>query len=476
MPGRSHKSQPSEEEMALLHDNTLSPRDDRRIRGKLLRDVVPRESHGQWKAPKDRPDPVEMLEESNKGRIQHLIPIRYGRMLQTPFTFYRGAAALMARDLSITPNSKVKVQACGDCHLMNFGAFATPERNVVFDINDFDETLPAPWEWDIKRLAASFVLACRDNGLKPKAEVNAAEAVVQGYREKMASMSKLSIMDIWYEQVPWESVIANTGDIDLQKRRADQLKKAKKRTIQLYYFPKLVDTGGESYKIKDNPPLIFHPPEADEDSFYKSIEESLKNYRSTLQWDKQRLFDRYKLVDFAIKVVGIGSVGTTCGILLFLAPDDEPLLLQAKEARPSVLEAYVGKSTFENNGERVVAGQRIVQSASDIFLGWTQSQEGKDFYIRQLRDTKVKLEPQYWDAKEMVDIAKLMGQVLARAHARSGDAAVISGYLGNGDEFDKAIGQFAIAYADQTEKDFAALTAAVKSGRIKAAEIDPNHD
>ncbi|MCC7529477.1 MAG: DUF2252 domain-containing protein [Candidatus Melainabacteria bacterium] len=462
--------------MALLHDNTVSPRDDRRIRGKLLREVVPRESHCEWKAPKDRPDPVDMLEESNKGRIQHLIPIRYGRMLQTPFTFYRGAAALMARDLSYTPNSKVKVQACGDCHLMNFGAFATPERNVVFDINDFDETLPAPWEWDIKRLAASFVLACRDNGLKPKVEVNAAAAVVEGYREKMVSMSKLSIMDIWYEQVPWESVIANTGDLELQKRRADQLKKAKKRTIQLYYFPKLVETGGESYKIKDNPPLIFHPPEANEDSFYKSIEESLKNYRSTLQWDKQRLFDRYKLVDFAIKVVGIGSVGTTCGILLFLAPDDEPLLLQAKEARPSVLEAYVGKSTFENNGERVVAGQRIVQSASDIFLGWTQSQEGKDFYIRQLRDTKVKLEAQFWDAKEMVDIAKLMGQVLARAHARSGDAAVISGYLGNNDEFDKAIGQFAVAYADQTEKDFAALTAAVNSGRIKAAAIEPDKD
>lgn len=476
MPGRSHKSQPSEEEMALLHDNTISPRDDRRIRGKLLRDVVPREAHADFKPAKDRPDPVQMLEDSNKGRIKTLIPIRYGRMLQTPFTFYRGAAALMARDLAGTPQTKVKVQACGDCHLMNFGAFATPERNVVFDINDFDETLPAPWEWDIKRLAASFVLACRDNGLKPKAEINAAAAVAQGYREKMATMSKLSIMDIWYEQVPWEAVIANTGDIELQKRRAEQLKKAKKRTIQLYYFPKLVETGGESYKIKDNPPLIFHPPESDEDRFYKSIDESLQKYRSTLQWDKQRLFDRYKLVDFAIKVVGIGSVGTTCGILLFLAPDDEPLLLQAKEARPSVLEAYAGKSAFENNGERVVAGQRIVQSASDIFLGWTQSDEGKDFYIRQLRDTKVKLEPQYWDAKEMVDIAKLQGQVLARAHARSGDAAVISGYLGSNDEFDRAIAQFAVAYADQTEKDFAALTAAVSSGKITAAAIETDND
>lgn len=472
MPGKSHKSQPTDEEMALLHDNTVSPRDDRRIRGKLLREAVPRESHGEWKAAADRPDPVDMLEEGNIGRIQHLIPIRYGRMLQTPFTFFRGAAALMARDLSYTPNSKVRVQACGDCHLMNFGAFATPERNVVFDLNDFDETLPAPWEWDIKRLSTSFVLACRDNGLKPKTEIAAAESVAQGYREKMASMSKLSIMDIWYEQIPWESIIAKTGDAELMKRRQEQLKKARKRTIQLYYYPKLVESGGGKYKIKDNPPLIFHPPEVENDVFLEKIKGSLLEYRNTLQWDKQRLFDRYKLVDFAIKVVGIGSVGTTCGILLFIGPDDDPLLLQVKEARPSVLEPYVGKSAFANNGERVVAGQRIVQAASDIFLGWTRSDEGKDFYIRQLRDTKVKLEPQFWDAKEMVATAKLMGEVLARSHARSGDAAVISGYLGNGAEFDRAIGQFSAVYADQSEKDFNALSAAVESGRVSAVKVE----
>ncbi|HEY9787786.1 MAG TPA: DUF2252 domain-containing protein [Candidatus Obscuribacterales bacterium] len=457
------------DDVALLHDNTISPRDDRRIRGKLLREAVSRESHAGWAPPKDRPDPIEVLEESNKGRIKELIPIRYGRMIQSPFTFFRGAAALMAHDLAGTPATKIRTQVCGDCHLLNFGAFATPERNIVFDINDFDETLPAPWEWDLKRLAVSFVLLARDNDLKPKVQSAAAQTVARAYREKMEELSKLAILDVWYSQVGWESIIQNTSDALLQKKRLDELKKAKKRTIQFYYFPKLVQQVNGQYLIKDNPPLIYHPAsEKEREIFLERVKKAFLQYRETLQWDKQRLLDRYRLVDCALKVVGIGSVGTTCGIALFLAPDDEPLILQFKEARASVLEPFAGKSTFENHGERVVAGQRIVQSASDIFLGWTRYDDGRDFYIRQLRDTKVKLDPELWDSKQIVEIAKVLGAVLARAHARSGDAAQISGYLGSNDVFDKAIAEFAVAYADQTSVDYHALLKAINDGKIKA--------
>lgn len=459
------------EEIALLHDNTMTPKDDRRVRGKLLRDVVKHESHAFWAPMKDRPDPVEVLEESNTGRIPHLIPIRYGRMLQSPFTFFRGAAALMACDLAQTPVTKIRVQVCGDCHLLNFGAFATPERNIVFDLNDFDETLPAPWEWDVKRLAVSFVLLARDNDMKPKVQSAAAEMVAQSYREKMAQLSKLSILDVWYSQVDWESVIAETSDAELQKKRKDELKKAKKRTVQFYYFPKLTQQVDGQYVFKENPPLIFHPAQQEREQFINKVKSAMGQYRETLQWDKQRLLDRYRLADCAMKVVGIGSVGTTCGIALLLAPDFEPLILQYKEARASVLEPFAGKSSFENHGERVVAGQRIVQSASDIFLGWTRFEDGKDYYVRQLRDTKVKLDPEAWDSKQIIDIARVMGAVLARAHARSGDAAQISGYLGECQEFDRAIAQFSVAYADQTHLDYQALIKAVNDGKVKA-QID----
>jgi uncharacterized protein (DUF2252 family) len=460
--------QPGKDGSAVLHDNTISPRDNRKERGKALKAAFPHKLHAAWNPPEDRRDPILLLEESNHGRIQELAPVRYGRMLQSPFTFYRGAASIMAADLAHTPNVGIRVQACGDCHLLNFGAFATPERNIVFDINDFDETLPAPWEWDLKRLAVSFVLAALDNNLKPKFGEAAAQAVARGYRERMGEFAKMSILDVWYARVDWQNVIERTSDAELQKHRKEQLKRAMKRTIQDYYFPKMTQQMNGAYKIKDTPPVVYHLPESDQEEWQERIMKAFQKYQLTLQEDRQRLFGRYRLSDFAIKVVGIGSVGTMCAIALMLAPDDQPLLLQIKEARESVLELYAGKSTFENHGQRVVAGQRIVQSASDIFLGWTEFEDGRHFYVRQLRDTKVKPEPEMWLGPQMLEIAETMGSVLARAHARSGDAAYIRGYLGSHSGFDEAIAEFSLAYAEQTVKDHAALVAAVASGRIKA--------
>lgn len=454
---------------AELHDNTVSPRDDRRARGQAQAAAMPPAVHTGWTAPKDRRDPVEILQQSDKGRIPELIPLRYGRMLQTPFTFYRGSAAIMAADLASTPITHVRVQACGDCHLLNFGAFATPERNIVFDINDFDETLPAPWEWDVKRLAVSFVLLARDNGVKPKVARAAAEAVARAYRKKMEDYSRMTVLNIWYSRIDWQSFIDMTSDPGLQKRRKDRTAKEMKRTIKNHYFPKLVEESDGRYLFKDNPPFMYHLPVADRRKFDQTVVKAFHGYRESLQEDRRRLLDRYRLVDLAIKVVGIGSVGTVCAVALMLAPDDEPLFLQIKEAQASVLEPYAGKSTFANHGQRVVEGQRIIQSASDIFLGWTQSDNGKHFYLRQLRDMKITLEPELWDADQIIQSARVMAEVLARAHARSGDSAFISGYLGHSEEFDEAIGEFSVAYANQVEKDYEMLAAAVKVGRLTAA-------
>jgi uncharacterized protein (DUF2252 family) len=456
-------------ESALLHDNTVSPRDNRRARGKAMRTVVTHQMHAVWKAGPDRRDPIDLLEETNQGRIAELIPLRYGRMMNSPFTFYRGSAAIMAGDLATTPDTGVNVQACGDCHLMNFGAFATPERNVVFDINDFDETLPAPWEWDVKRLTVSYVLAARDNGLTAGQQEAAAVAVAAAYRDQIIKLAKMSILDIWYEKIPFENIIQSTSNSDLKEYREKQLKKAQKRTVQSFYFPKLTEVHNGKYLIKDNPPVVFHPA-GERGQLMDQVKVGLQKYRETLQADRQRLLDRYTFADIAMKVVGIGSVGTACAVALMLAPDNEPLLLQVKEARPSVFEPYVGKSAFENRGQRVVEGQRIVQSASDLFLGWTDISDGRHFYVRQLRDTKIKPEPQMWDAPQFVEAGQVMGRVLAKAHARSGDAAFLRGYLGSKEEtFEHAIGLFSMAYADQVEADYEKLVKAVNSGKIHAA-------
>lgn len=459
------------DERALLHDNTDTPRDGRRARGQTFRGSFPHSLHANWTVPADRADPLALLAQSDVGRLPELIPIRYGRMSQTPFTYFRGSAAVMAADLSNTQTmlGLVKVQTCGDCHALNFGAFATPERKVIFDLNDFDETLPGPWEWDLKRLVVSLVLIARDNGLKRKVDAEAVEAAVRAYRKNMELFSHKSILDIWYENIDWEKVLADAPDSHAKESMELQLLKAKKQTIRYHYFPKLTEVRDGKFEIKDNPPLVYH--REDHAEFAQRIEKGLVLYRQSLQDDKQRLFDRYKLCDIAIKVVGIGSVGTTCAIALMLGPDNDPLFLQIKEARASVFENYVGRSEFENHGQRVVAGQRVVQSASDIFLGWMRLEDGTDFYVRQLRDTKVKLTPEDWGSKQLVSMAELMGTVLARAHARSGDSSIIAGYLGsdeNDDSFDTAIADFAITYANQVEKDHAEMEAAIRSGRIVA--------
>ena len=435
--------------------------------GKSLREKCPRRSHADWKAPDNRMDPLRLLEQDNKGRIPELIPIRYGRMVRTPFTFYRGAARNMAADLARTPVSGLRVQACGDAHLLNFGAYATPERRLVFDINDLDETLPAPWEWDVKRLAASVVLACRNNGFSPGDARDAVLACVRTYRERMAEYSDIPVLEVWYASVDVEKVAATVKDKEAVRRARKRIAAARARNVLEHEFPKLASGAGQTPTIKDNPPLIYHPSAKRELDLRARVRAAFAAYRESLQEDRRVLFDRYELKDAAIKVVGVGSVGTYCGIALMMASEKDPLFLQIKEARPSVLEAYAGKSIYPNHGQRVVNGYRLMQSASDIFLGWAKGKLGRDMYIRQLKDMKIGALVDVFSPGFMVQYAEVCGWALARAHARSGVPAQISGYLGKSDAFDEAIAAFASAYADQSERDHAILKKAVRSGRVE---------
>ncbi|HWA99665.1 MAG TPA: DUF2252 domain-containing protein [Pirellulales bacterium] len=435
--------------------------------GKALREQCPRHDHAVWRAPDNRADPIALMEESNKGRMPELIPIRHGRMIKSPFTFFRGAALNMAADLAGTPKSGLRVQACGDCHLLNFGAYATPERRVIFDINDLDETLPAPWEWDIKRLAASFVLACRDNGFSEDSARDAAVSCVRSYREHMAEYCEMHVMDVWYESIDAETLIASTRDQEAVKRMQKRLAKARERSVLEHEFPELVTTAGFAPAIKENPPLIFHLREMGREEHAAIIQRAFANYRETMQEDRRLLLDRFKLMDVAVKVVGVGSVGTFCGILLLMAIEHDPLFLQFKQARPSVLEAYAGKSLHPNDGQRVVHGCRMMQSASDLFLGWTEGDLGRHFYVRQLKDMKIKPLIEVFTPSFMCEYAKICGWTLAHAHARSGEPAKISGYLGKSDKFDKAIADFSIAYADQSECDHEVLIKAARAGRLE---------
>ncbi|MDM0113121.1 DUF2252 domain-containing protein [Variovorax sp. J22R133] len=440
--------------------------------GKGLRDACPRESHATWKPGSHRPDPLDLLAQSNKGRIANLIPIRMGRMVRTPFTFYRGAALGMAADLSTTPASGIRVQACGDCHLMNFGAFATPERKVIFDVNDMDETLPAPWEWDVKRLAASVVVACRNNGFTESAARDATLACVRSYREHMAEYSRMSVLEVWYSSVEVKKTLSTISDDQARRRFEKRFEAVRQRTVLDHDFPKLAAMAGEAPRIKDNPPLVYHPTPEGGESLIDRTWNGLATYRDSLQEDRRTLVDRYQIKDVAVKVVGVGSVGTFCGILLMMASEDDPLFLQIKEARPSVLEAYAGKSQYANHGQRIVNGYRLIQSASDIFLGWTQGELGRHFYVRQLRDMKISALVDLFTPSVMSDYAAACGWTLARAHARSGAPAHISGYLGKSDTFDKAIAKFAAAYADQNERDHEVLRKAVLDGQIEVV-IEP---
>ncbi|MDB6111096.1 MAG: hypothetical protein JWR69_2846 [Pedosphaera sp.] len=444
-------------------------RDEHYEEGKRLRDKYPRQSHARWKAADDRPDPVSLMKESSKGRIPQLIPIRYGRMMQSPFTFYRGAALNMAADLAKTPVTGLRVQACGDCHLLNFGVFATPERREVFDINDLDETLPAPWEWDVKRLATSFILACRDNGLSEDTARDVVLSCVRSYRHHMAEFSEMRVLDVWYSSMEVAKMIPSVQGAQVRKRIQKRLAKARQQGVLEHDFPKLAEVVGRFPVIKDNPPLIYHWREKGrgQKEFFAGVEAAFRSYRETLGEDRRVLLDRYELRDIAIKVVGVGSVGTRCAIMLLIAGEQDPLFLQVKEAGPSVLEPYAGKSIPTNHGQRVVNGCRLMQSASDLFLGWTVGPGGRHFYIRQLRDMKLKVLVELFGRTTMTQYAKGCGWTLARAHARSGQPATISGYLGQSDKFDQAIADFAIAYADQSERDHKLLWKAVRDGRLE---------
>lgn len=386
--------------------------------------------------------------------------------MQSPFAFFRGSAAIMAADLSNTPTNGLRVQACGDCHLKNFGGFATPERHLVLDINDFDETLPAPWEWDVKRLATSFILAVRENGITETVGREVAESCVRSYRKSIRAFSKLDPLAVWYEKLTAEEFVESVS-ADARGRVARRVEKARVQRGADIDYPKLAEMVGGEIRIKDAPPLIFHPDIARAPEVESGVDRVLKEYRETLPDDRRILFDRYHFVDAAIKVVGIGSVGTRCWIALLMSSANEPLFLQLKQANPSVLEPYAGKSLYPHNGQRVVMGQRLVQAASDIFLGWTTGAAG-DYYVRQLRDAKIGPNVETFDEEMFRVYAKACGWNLARAHAKTGDSSALAGYLGKADTFDEAIAGFAVAYANQTERDYATLKKAVKLGEIQA--------
>lgn len=390
-------------------------------------------------------------------------------MMQSPFAFYRGTALNMASDLAETPTTGIRVQACGDAHLGNFRLFATPERRVIFDIHDLDETLPAPWEWDVKRLAVSFVVASRNNRLGDAIGEEAAAACARSYREQMAEFCAMNTVDVWYASFEAESLIDGFRCPRRRKHLAKRLSKAKERTAFEHDFPKLAHLRGDHLAIRENPPTIFHWREHTHDEFVAVVEEAFSSYRASLPIERRVLVDRFEFKDIAIKVVGVGSVGTACFVVLMMGGEEDPLFLQLKEARASVLEPYAGPSVFSNHGQRVVVGHRLMQSASDTFLGWT-SKLGRHYYVRQLRDAKIKFEVDRFDASHMIQFAKSAGATLARAHARSGEPSEIAGYLGKGSAFDEALARFALSYADQSERDYEAFVKAVRNGRLPAHE------
>jgi uncharacterized protein (DUF2252 family) len=390
-------------------------------------------------------------------------------MVRSAFTFYRGAALTMACDLAFTPRTGIRVQCCGDAHLCNFGAFATPERRVIFSVNDLDETLPASWEWDVKRLAASFLIACRDNRLSDRMGKDVVATCVRTYRESMAEFSQMKTLELWYQALSADELVANIKDPDLRQRALKRLQKEKSRSVADDIFPKMVQHNGHVPVIKDQLPTIFHAPGHSPGEIEKIVLDTVAGYRDTLPPSCQSLLDRYQLRDAAIKVVGVGSVGTRCWVLLFLAGEGDPLFLQVKEARRSVLEDYAGASVFRNRGERIVNGYRLMQPASDVLLGWTVGKlGGTHYFLRQLRDVKISIRVETFGAREMDVYATWCGRALALAHARSGHSHILSGYMGKNDIFDQALANFSVAYADQNERDHAALDKAVRSGKVKA--------
>ncbi len=440
---------------------TLMKRGERMAKGRAFRQELPLSSHAAWPAFRNRPNPLDLLEHSHESRLRELEAVRWGRMIASPFTFLRGSAMVMAWDLAHLPHGELYVQACGDAHLCNFGIFATPERRIIFDLRDFDETLPAPWEWDVKRLAASIVVAARERGLSHARTDEAVQACVRNYRETILASVELSYLDIWYRRVDadeWERSRSKKA----RKFAKRWLKKARRRTSMRELEKLTVLVNGERH-IKEDRPLIFPVEDAHMRDVIAGI---LGEYAATLTPDRRVIFDRYRLVDLAYRVVGVGSVGTRCMIALFYGDDDDdPLFLQMKQAGRSVLEPFARLCPYPNQGERVVQGQRIIQAASDLFLGWKTS-GGHDYYVRQLKDMKGTVDIEDLAPSVLVLFAGLCGRTLGQAHARSGDFCQIAGYLGKSDRFDIAINEFARVYADQVERDHDALVNAARGGRM----------
>jgi len=458
----------------------LSPA-QRAALGKACRGDVPRSRHAHWDAPSDRPDPIALLEEQAAGRIPELVPIRYARMAASPFAFYRGAAYVMASDLAITPQTGIRVQLCGDAHLANFGGFASPERQLLFDLNDFDETLPGPWEWDVKRLAASAAVAGRENGFGDDQRAAIVRQLVLAYREAIHQFAAMKTLDVWYARASVNDV-QELLDSQANRRQIKRLEKtiAKgRRKDSARAFEKLAVTGQGEPHIRADPPLIVPIADLVDGAEARRLELAagrlLVSYLNSLAGDRRRLLERYRYADLARKVVGVGSVGTRCWVMMLLGRDSgDPLFLQVKEATRSVLERFTGKSEFSNQGQRVVEGQRLMQAASDIFLGWLREPPGidglklRDFYVRQLWDSKISADIAGMSPSDMALYSRLCAWTLARAHARSGDSIAIATYLGSSDVFDRATAEFSEAYADQNERDHAALVEAIATGRVSA--------
>ncbi|MFJ9813447.1 DUF2252 domain-containing protein [Streptomyces sp. NPDC101158] len=437
---------------------------ERAERGRAARKRVPRSSHGRWIPSSQRPDPLAVLERESVGRLTELVPIRYGRMAVSPFSFLRGAAGVMAADLAATRSTGLTVQLCGDAHLLNFGVYASPERTLLFDVNDFDETLPGPFEWDVKRLAASIAVAALQNGSTKAKAHRAALVATESYRTAMRRLAGLGELQVWYERIAVEDLASLLRGTD-RARVKDRLARARRRT-SLQAFGKLTEQDGTGRHIVEDPPLLERVTDLDR----VGIGKIFSDYRSSLSEERRLLLDRFHFVDAARKVVGVGSVGTRCFILLLEGRDEaDPLFLQIKEAGPSVLEQYLAPSHFTHQGRRVVSGQRLTQAASDIFLGWMTGPEQRQFYWRQLRDMKGSAEVETMSPGLLRDYARLCGRALARAHARTGDRIAIAVYLGSSDVFDKAIADFALRYAAQNADDYAALSAGIAAGVLTAA-------
>ncbi len=439
--------------------------EERQARGRAARAHTPRSSHANWAEAPDRTDPISLLEQQAITRLPELIPIRYARMRISPFTFLRGSAIVMAQDLARTPSTGITTQLCGDCHLSNFGLYASPERALLFDINDFDETLPGPWEWDVKRLAASFYVAGRGNGFSEAGCRHAVLAVVRSYRLRMAEYAGMQTLDVWYSRVTAEDLLERvTG---AQKKKAQQGIAKAQQSNSLKALSKLTDVVDGHLVITNDPPLVMRITEDQAEAEIRSL---FDQYQQSLRAARRHVLEHFQIVDAAMKVVGVGSVGTRCFIALLIGRDaSDPLFLQIKEAEASVLSAYLPKSGYKHQGERVVVGQELMQSASDIFLGWMTGPVGRYFYWRQLRDMTASVQVETLMPTDLALYGELCGWALARAHARAGDPVEIAAYLGASEAFDLAIARFAEAYANQTERDYQSFLAAIKSGRIKAA-------